>query len=165
MPDWTAAETSLEAVYRKHYPALLNRGAADVSADLGRDVTIPAEQADKIMKQIGARVKGVVDTQQERIKELVNTYQDDAAGLRVALQEALDTSELRAGTIAKSETTFTYNSGTALACQAAGVKVQIEDGDEDEPCRSVNGTVQTADWLLANPSGHPNCVRRGFPIP
>jgi hypothetical protein len=110
-------------------------------------------------------VKGIVDTQKERLAILVNTYQGDPAVLRVQIQEAIDTSELRAGVIAKSEITHAFNSGVALACQSAGVKVQIADGDEDEPCKSVNGTIQEAEWLLANPSGHPNCSRRGFAVP
>lgn len=164
MPDYAAAELDMGRVCARHYPALLNRGGADVSADLGRDVALDPLQADKVMAQIGARVKGIVQTQRERISEIANTYQDDYAAQRAALQTALDTTEARAGVIAKTETTFAYNSGVALACQSAGVKVLIEDGDEDEPCRSVNGTVQEAAWLLANPSAHPNCTRRGFPV-
>lgn len=165
MPDYTTAMLRLEDAYAKAYPFLLHRSAADVSADLGRDVTIPADQAEAILRQIGARVAGVVETQKARISELVNTYQDDAAGLRAALQNALDTTEARAEMIGRSEVTFAFNSGVALACQNAGVKVYITDGDEDEPCAAVNGTVQTAEWLLANPSGHPNCSRRGAAVP
>jgi hypothetical protein len=165
MPDFDAAEHTMGRVLARHYPALINRGAVDVGADLGRDVQIPVEQAEKIMDQIGARVKGIIQTQRERLTEIVNTYQDDYEGQRRAIQEAIDTSEARARVISQSETTFAFNSGTALACQSAGVQVQIADGDEDEPCKSVNGTIQEAEWLLANPSGHPNCQRRGFAVP
>lgn len=164
MPDYAAAETSLERVYKRFYPLLVQRAVADVEADLGRRITPDAATAAQITAQIGARVQGVIATQQDRIATLVNTYEGDPAALKAALQVALDTSELRAGVIASSEVTHAFNSGTALACHSAGVKVQIEDGDEDEPCKSVNGTVQEAAWLLANPSGHPNCTRRAFPV-
>lgn len=165
MPDYAAAETSLERIYKRFYPLLVQHAVADVEADLGRAVPLDADAATQITEQIGTRVKGVIATQQDRIATLINTYDGDPAALKAALQEALDTSELRASTIARSEVTHAFNSGTALACQSAGVQVQIEDGDEDEACAAVNGTVQTADWLLANPSGHPNCQRRGYAVP
>jgi hypothetical protein len=160
MPDYAAAETSLEAVYKRYYPILVQRAVADVEADLGRSITPDAATAAQITAQIGARVQGVIATQQDRIATLVNTYDGDPAALKAALQVALDTSELRAGVIAVTETRHVVNQGRVLGMQSAGLQhVLVQDGDKDEPCAAVNNTRQTLAWAMANPLGHPNCQR------
>lgn len=164
MPDYIAAADSLEAIYLRYYPLLLQRAAADVAADLGRAVALDPDAAGQVTAQIAARVQGVLDTQRDRIAALINTYDGNPDGLRAALQAALDTTDARAQMIMTTEVTHAYNSGVALAAQSAGARVHVQDGDGDPDCAAVDGTVQTAAWLLANPSGHPNCQRRGFAV-
>jgi len=139
---------------------LIQRAVADVAADLGRDVPLDATAAATVTEQIGARVKDVISTQRDRLATLVNTYDGNPDALKAALQEALDTSELRAGVIAKTETRHVVNQGRVLGMESAGLKqTLVFDGDEDDACASVNNTRQTLAWALANPLGHPNCQR------
>lgn len=160
MPDWDVAATDLDAIYRRFYPLLLNRAAADVAADLGRAIDLDPAAADRIMAGIAERVQGVIATQRDRIAALVNTYAGDPAALRAALQEALDTTEARAGVIAVTETRTVINQGRVLGMGSAGLThVLVQDGDGDAVCASVDGTRQTLEWAMANPLGHPNCQR------
>lgn len=163
MPDYAAAERAMSAIYLRHYPLILNRGAADVGADLGQEITLDPKATARVMDQIGARVKGVIDTQRERIATLTNTYEGDSTALRAAIQEALDTTELRAAVIARSEVQAAYNQGIGLAADSLGERagIRLADGDEDEICAAVNGKLASPAWLLANPTGHPNCTREG----
>jgi hypothetical protein len=159
MPDYDAAENEFADVYRKHYPLLARKAVDDVAADLGRDID-PGDALEHVTGQIGKRVKGIVETQRERIQGLVNQYDGNPDGLKAALQEALDTSELRARVISQTETHYVINQSRIVGASSAGLKrVLVYDGDEDEDCASVDGTYQSLDWALENPLAHPMCQR------
>ena len=76
-----------------------------------------------------------------------------------------ETYKNRAKTIARTEIANAQNTGTIARYQVAGVtRVRVYDGDYDELCDSLNGTIQTMDWAIANPTAHPNCTRSFAPI-
>ena len=87
---------------------------------------------------------------------------DNFTGLRGIVRE---TYKNRAKTIARTEIANAQNTGTIARYQVAGVtRVRVYDGDYDELCDSLNGTIQTMDWAIANPTAHPNCTRSFAPI-
>ena len=87
---------------------------------------------------------------------------DEFLGVRSVIDE---TYKNRAKAIARTEVQIAQNQTTAARYKAAGVtEVDIRDGDEDEGCAAVNGTRQSVDWFVDNPSEHPNCTRDGIPV-
>ena len=101
--------------------------------------------------------------------------------LTTSLSEAFD--RPRAETIARTETGFAYNDGTAAVYEEAGQEhVEILDGDgclpkgHDDTAPRPSGAVGVVEeqaqangqvWTVAQfrqyPLGHPNCVRAGVP--
>ncbi len=92
------------------------------------------------------------------IGQIVRGVPDDSyRGLRSVVRE---TYKNRANTIARTEIANAQNTGTIARYQASGVtRVMVRDGEEDELCAEYNGTIQTMEWALANPTAHPNCTR------
>lgn len=90
------------------------------------------------------------------------------------LQEAIEGGRIwdwRSDMIARTETAFALNAGTASIYKKAGVeRVLIYDGpgclidghDDDEA--GVDGEVWTVEEWMDNPIGHPNCRRDAGPI-
>lgn len=63
-------------------------------------------------------------------------------------------------TVIRTKTAVASNAGVVRTGQRFGVEFyEVFDGTQDIACASVNGTIQTAEWALANPVGHPNCQR------
>ncbi len=78
-------------------------------------------------------------------------------GVRSIVRE---TYKNRSRAIARTEIANAQNTGTLARYQSAGVtRVTVRDGEEDALCAEYNGTVQTLDWALSNPTAHPNCTR------
>lgn len=77
----------------------------------------------------------------------------------------------RADMIARTETAFAMNSGTAASYREAGVEeVKVLDGrgclqeGHDDDQRGVNGEIWTLEESEEYPLGHPNCTRDFAPV-
>lgn len=129
----------------------------------------------RALNSAGARVVGISDT---TLAELRDTLRyageqgwgvdrlisgDPAAGVRGIRDVVQQTYKGRAETIARTELGNAQNIATHARYEAAGVtQVRVYDNgldDDDEPCKQVDGTLQTLDWMEANPLEHPNCTR------
>lgn len=67
--------------------------------------------------------------------------------------------------IARTEAGHTFNRASAALMGDAGIgEVDIIDGEDDEPCKSWNGTRRTLAEYEADPLAHPNCTRIGLPV-
>lgn len=116
----------------------------------------------------GERIVGISETTRARITAILKQALElgehpfEAAE---RLRTDFGFSRARARVIARTEMAEAYASATLGAYREAGVeRVRVYDGtDIDEPCRAVNGTVQTLDWYRANRLAHPNCTRAVAP--
>jgi SPP1 gp7 family putative phage head morphogenesis protein len=91
------------------------------------------------------------------------------SGIVKALRLRFDDMSLwRAGTIARTETSFAVNFAQAEGYRQAGYRyVQLIDGDDpdtDQPCRDANGMRISVDLYEEHPIQHPNCRRSAVAI-
>jgi hypothetical protein len=119
-----------------------------------------------ITRLSGQRMKDIADTTKADLTRLLEGIYDrdkipGTDEIRREIQKAgIETSKYRAERIARSELAIATNAGTTASYREAGIeKVTVLDGDDDEDCSSVDGTVQTIEWAEENPIAHPNCVR------
>jgi hypothetical protein len=133
------------------------------------------------LQSAGARIKGINETTRQAIADaltegtrrgysipqIVNGVPDEGyTGVRDAPmkngQSAFD--ELRAETIARTETMNAYNDAALRGYDSFGVKeVQAIDGDEDEDCASRDGQVYPIDEALTV-TDHPNGTLDWVPL-
>lgn len=130
---------------------------------------------ERLTGYVGDRIVELDETTKNEVATLIRGVLDEAEGLTTGelgdkiaelVQEKFDGyADWRADRIARTETSIAYNYGNAFGYMQSGVThVLISDGDDDEDCRKVDGTVQTIEWFLANPIAHPNCERDGAPV-
>lgn len=159
--DWRAAERDLAAILTRHYGALTDRAQADVAADLGRAVQPDERVLAFIADSAASRARGMAATQRERIATLRAAHAADPDALRAALTAAERDATAKAASVARTETTYAYNSAVAVTIREDGqARCYVTDGDGDPACAEVDGTYQSVEWCLDNPSAHPNCTRR-----
>ena len=73
-------------------------------------------------------------------------------------------SEYRSTMIARTETGFSWNSGSVKMYDHSGVKLlYVHDGDGDQDCIAANGQIWTTDYASGRLLQHPNCVRSFAP--
>lgn len=174
--DFSGEADDMAAFMREVYPLLFGAAYSEASDTLPvaveYDVTNPRIQGQ--IEKLATRIKGVPDTVREMVRGVVakalDGEYDEGAGrvvvpsiseiaARIRAQGGIDTA-YRARLIARTESATAMNLGHTYAYEDAGVsEVDVFDGDEDEPCASVNGTVQSLEWARENPIGHPNCTR------
>lgn len=182
MPD--AAVTFIEDV-RGALQAVYGAAGSDAATQLsGISFDYVDAQAVKYGEERGAELVGmknidgqwvtnpnaewaISETTRERTNELLQQAIDEGWSPQ-RFAEALDESglygEARAEMIARTEVAIAQNYGQVETYRAAGVtEVYVYDGDEDDECREADGQVWTVDEALANPTGHPNCVRAFSP--
>lgn len=123
---------------------------------------------DKLLAQIGIRVKGITETTREDLIRVVKQGMADGlspAQLGDLIEQSTTFDELRAETIARTETGTYLNLAAGQAYRDFGLdKVLVIDGEGDDICARVDGQVWTLDELDANPLGHPNCTRDFSPL-
>ena len=128
----------------------------------------PQPVIDRLLRSAGLRIRGITDTTRQRVQETIAAGIAEglgAAELGDRLEAAGIFSELRAETIARTETATVLNEAAVAQYRELGVdRVQVVDGDDDEACASVDGAIWTVDEAEANPIAHPNCVRSFTPL-
>jgi len=160
----------IERAIIKAINGIMPEAVADASALTGVSLTFNLDwpDIDEALTNAGARIKGISETTRARITAVIKQSLElgehpfEAAE---RLREDFGFSQARARTIARTEMAEAMAHATIAAYDEAGVgKVLIYDGaDIDEPCRAVNGTVQTLDWYRSHRIQHPNCTRAAAP--
>lgn len=174
--DWDAYNARTEKVLRKEYTRVLHDSAKRTAQalDISFRVDDPWVQR-QLTEYIGERIVELNKTTIKEVKTLIQSVLDDeGAGTTNALGDQIRDlvrekfagyEDWRADRIARTETAIAYNNGTAFACRQAGIKkVEVSDGDDDEDCAAVDGTIQTLEWAMKNPIAHPNCTRAFSPV-
>lgn len=174
--DWETWNNRTQKVLEREYRKIL----VDAAKRTARSLNISFEVEDpwvqrQLTEYIGERIKELDKTTRSEVKDLIQGVLEDEGALttntlgdliRDTVRERFSGYEdWRADRIARTETAIAYNNGTVFACRQAGVaKVEVSDGDDDEECSAVDGTIQTLEWALANPTAHPNCTRAFSPV-
>jgi hypothetical protein len=165
----------------------LGPGYRTISADLVQKVgTVQAKKlggswnpkdpftSDYMTTYVGERIKQLTDTTVAKVRGVVQKAWEASDGLTTVelgkqIQDAVEAlgnemARSRANTIARTETAIVENNGSVLSIrQNGGETVDVFDGTDDEICAAANGQVWTIEEALANPVGHPNCVRAFAP--
>jgi hypothetical protein len=114
----------------------------------------------------------ITDTTRDRVRSLVadaidrgTSYRDLAAAVEQLDGDGGVFGEARAETIARTELAMAANVGAGEFYRAHGVaRVHVFDNEACPVCGPYAGTTQPIDWFLANPVGHPNCIRSAAPV-
>jgi hypothetical protein len=169
--NWDGSADAVEAILREFYPELLgiayDEAGAQLPVDIEFDVT--NERVVEVIDELASRIRGVAETTRDDVRRWVETGTKEGLSIQQIAEQirsqASGISKSRSVTIARTETGTALNLGATLAYEEAGVEeVEVLDGDDDEPCASVNGTTQTLKWARENPLGHPNCQRAFAPV-
>lgn len=137
-----------------------------------------ANRPDGIQSVTGRVKTEVLDQVREGVQHGLTFRQIATGGKFKSATEANETVELKgvagvydeyttwqAERIARSEAGVTFNRSSAALMKEAGLdEVDIIDGEDDEPCKSWNGTRRTLAEYEADPLAHPNCTRIGLPV-
>lgn len=122
----------------------------------------------RLLKGLGSRIKGINETTRDAVSRAIREgveAGDGAAQLGDRIEAIADFNELRAETIARTESGTVLNQSAAETYREYGVeKVRIIDGDADDVCAAAHGQEWTLDEFNDNPLGHPNCVRDAVPL-
>ena len=131
-------------------------------------VGLPADVYARLQSQIGERVVGILETTRQDIADAIEKGLAEglgAAELGDRIEEASAFSELRAETIARTETATLLNQASTESYREFGIThVEVIDGTDDDECAEANGQVWTIEEAQANPIAHPNCVRDFSPF-
>ncbi len=116
--------------------------------------------ATQILTELGLRIKGINKTTRDLIAGLISDgFADGLSPAEVAdtIEGSTAFSELRAETIARTETMFAYNAAALGTYGEFGVdRVEAIDGDEDEVCATRDGqtySVEEAFGIEDHPNG------------
>jgi hypothetical protein len=123
---------------------------------------------------VGERITQLTDTTVAKVRSVVQQAWEASDGLttvelgkqiQIAVEALGDEmARSRANTIARTETAIVENNASVLGIrQNGGDRVDVFDGTDDEVCAAANGQVWTIEQALADPVGHPNCVRAFAP--
>lgn len=125
----------------------------------------------EIFDRVGERIVGIDDTTRDRVQAYLdvgveNEWTPKELAKHIAADESGAFNAARAELIARTESGTVLNQAAAAGYRASGrVKhVLVYDGDDDEPCATVNGQTWTLDEADANPLDHPNCTRAFAPV-
>lgn len=123
---------------------------------------------DELLTRTGVRITGINDTTRQAVIEAIR----EGFALSLTVNEIADRIEAlpafddaRAEMVARTESGYAYNFAAVSSYREYGVeKVEVIDGDEDEPCAAANGSIWTLDEANDNPLEHPNCTRDFAPV-
>lgn len=114
----------------------------------------------RVLTRGAGRIKGINQTTRDAVSEAITASLDGASSISdvIAAVEALDIfSELRAETIARTESMFAYNDAALSSYAEFGVtEVQAIDGDGDEECAARDGqtfSLEEAGAIEDHPNG------------
>lgn len=126
----------------------------------------------KTIAQLGKRITSIAETTRTDIRGILETALTGEGKIpgtdtiaKLIRDSGATNSVSRSKMIAQTETAVAFNTGAVISYREAGIeKVEVLDGDEDEDCASVNGTIQTLEWAMENPVAHPHCQRAFAPV-
>lgn len=131
--------------------------------------TLQNQYVSAAVSGLAGKIKNVSETTRQNVRDIIQSGIDDGLSIPdiAALLSASEAfSDYRATMIARTESRVAYNQGAVAAMKTLGTNyVYIDDGDKDDPCAEVSGTIQTIDWFAENPVSHPQCTRAGAPVP
>ncbi len=159
-------ERDLAAVMEPHLAAI----ARGTRTSVGGKAVDPFDTViDALIRNAGRRIVGIAETTRKDVSDIIRRGIDDglgAAELGDLIEKASNTfGEERAERIARTETATILNESAVAQYREFGVeKVQVVDGDGDEPCAAADGSIWTLEEAEANPIAHPNCVRSFTPL-
>jgi hypothetical protein len=175
-----AFEKALTAALRPHYAGT----AATVTVEAKRSIghlnpgkAEPPSFADSVtnfvLRRGGERVVEMATTSRNDILAAIKSTISDNPGLVINELQAKLTETLgglstwsdeRAEMIARTETMFAYNDAALGSYREYGVdQVEAIDGDEDDECRTRNGSVVSVDEALGI-TDHPNGTLDWVPV-
>lgn len=167
------ALAEIDATLRETHLIAVQLGYEDLTHELGTiEASFSLENAyvKRALEELGDQLGRIDAVTLERIRQIISRG-IDAGSTYDEIAQAIHNSTAfsfgRARTIAQTEAGLAYGRGAAAAFRDLdATHVYIADGDDwDEPCREVNGTIQTIDWYEANVKQHPNCTRAAAPVP
>lgn len=134
--------------------------------DVRRLLEVLAEKVADVNDTTRAKVVAVVEEGARRgypIARIANGYDREGyPGIVGVFDEA---GEVRAETIARTESANLYNGLTLTGYEDLGIPdVEVMDGIGDAACRRANGSVWPLAKAQANLIAHPNCVRSFAPV-
>ena len=172
--------TELEKILKRWFAAVAEMSWDTINLSLGVnvafDLTDPSVSA--ALSKAGNNVTMISRTTREALRdalvyanengwsvqELVRGSEDQP-GIRQIVEE---TYRNRAKTIARTELGNAQNSVAVDRYSGAGIgEVRVLDNgadDDDEPCKVLNGSIQTLAWAREHPLQHPNCTRAFVPV-
>lgn len=167
--DEQAFTDDLAAVLDPHVRAIARRTSTTVDARLASPGKASLkEMLPRLLRKVGVDIKGIADTTRERVIVAVRDGIARGLGARdlgILIRETAGFDELRAETIARTETARTLNAAAVESYREYEVThVLVDDGDEDEPCAAAHGQTWTLEEAEADPIAHPNCVRSFAPV-
>ena len=123
---------------------------------------------DELLTRTGARITGINDTTRQAVIAAIR----DGFAASLTVNEIADRiealpafDEARAEMVARTESGYAYNYAAVSSYREYGVeRVEVIDGDEDDPCAQANGSTWTLEEANENPLGHPNCTRDFAPV-
>ena len=152
------------------HESAIDRSADAVADGLGLSFQLPFDVRDDLLTELAGRIGGIADATRDDVRRIVQRALADGASidqLRDDLRGLFtETYRNRSRTIARTESGTAYNLGSVASYRESGIveQVRVHDGDDDEPCRSANGSAWSLDEAQANPIGHPNCIRAFAPL-
>lgn len=166
-PKW---RKELERVLSPHLELAAQSVGAKVQSQLGKsgkaDV-LGSAVLSRLMKSVGKRITGILDTTREDVQRLIGQGLDKgmgAAELGDLIENATTFDEYRAELIARTETAQALNHAALESYREYGVsKVRAIDGDDDEECAARDGKEFDLDDAL-DISDHPNGTLDWVPI-
>lgn len=173
----------------ENMPEFYARGIRDAAKDMGVDATniVDTHDAviDSLMEDVLDDLEGTIDEAERQLRSKLR----EAARARTLSSLGTDDAkspeepffvdragrewdfETRAEQKLRDWVTDTVNSGTAataLQFDSPGIKIEdarIDPDNADEPCKIADGQVWSVPYFLANTKEHPQCTRRGRPLP
>ena len=160
-------ERDLLAVLTPHLRAVAEGTGGSVAQRFGK-AELRDAVLERLLRSAGVRIKGISETTRDRVRDVV--AKGIADGLSAAeLGDRLEAAsglfdELRAETIARTETMLVLNDAALAQYEEFGVEyVQAVDGDDDEECAARDGKVYTV-AEAATIQDHPNGTLGWMPI-
>jgi HK97 family phage portal protein len=168
--DVDRATRSLTKVLEKWYRKVLG-GVHALSEDaLGISFELDDSGTRRFLADAGAMIKDISEHTRADIARALQDGQAVGEGipdLATRIQEMTAFNRARATTISRTELANSSNLAALHAYESSSVVVGVEifDGHDDEPCRSLAGRrISLADARTLPAIGHPNCTRALGPI-
>lgn len=163
------ADAKLEAALAPHASRIAQTVAVRTKQSLapGKADTFAETVADRVIRSVGTRVKGINRTTRDDVARIIGqAFDDGLAPAEVAnlIESATTFDEARAELIARTETQLVYNESALTSFGEFGVgQVEAIDGDDDAECAARNGQTFSLEEAMAI-TDHPNGTLDWLPV-